>query len=71
MAKREEPMMPIDWTHLAQYQQEWVALDKVGKVRDHSQALADLRKKLGNAAKDFSYFFVPPTHLGFSGLCHI
>lgn len=64
-------MTPIDWTFLAKYELEWVALDDAGKVKDHSQTLADLRGKLGESAGKFSYFFVPSTQLGYSGHCHI
>ena len=51
------------------YQEEWVALTKDLKVIAHDQRLELLRKKLGESAKEYSYFFVPSSQYGYIGPC--
>lgn len=65
---QKDVMSPIDLTDLAEFEQEWVALDKDRKIQGHARTLASLRESLGPAAGDYRYFFVPSTQVGFSGL---
>lgn len=66
---KPKAMTPIDFTHLAEYEEEWVALDDKFKVVDHSTTLAELSKRMGSKFEDSSFFFVPSSRVGWAGTC--
>ncbi len=64
-------MSPIDLSGLSAFHEEWVALTQDLGVVAHSKNLAELRKKLGESAAKYRYFYVPPAGVGFAGSCQL